>query len=159
MTEICNNRKTLPLRITVLCYTNTGTPSTYGRVITSMRDIEMREEPNTLELTSLRGKFAGNLVFTNFKINMRPSMTEYFNSGWCLETAVAIDFTLSNLEISNLKSLHRISNQKPIQMNQYEKAMYEVCKTLQPYSKNGMFAVQGFGGIPNYVDSEGNLIA
>jgi hypothetical protein len=35
--------------------------------------------------------------------------------------------------------------------------MYEVCKTLQPYSKDGMFAVQGFGGIPNYVDANGKL--
>jgi hypothetical protein len=77
----------------------------------------MREEPNTLELTSLRGKFAGNLVFTNFKINMRPSMTAYTSAGWNLATSVAIDFTLSNLEINNLKSLHRISNKKPIQMN------------------------------------------
>ena len=110
LTKLCNNRKTLPLRITVLCYTNTGEASTYGRVITSIRDIEMREDPRKIELTSLRDKFAGYLIFTKFSICMKPSLLAYLKQGWFLETSVAIDFTLSNLEISNFKSLHRITH-------------------------------------------------
>ena len=59
LTELCNNKKTLPLRITVLCYTNSGKHATYGRIVTSVREIEMSDRE--LPLISLRGKPAGIL--------------------------------------------------------------------------------------------------
>jgi len=43
-------------------------------------------------------------------------------------------------------------------MNMYEKAMFEVCKVLQGYSKGEKFAVYGFGGVPLYTDSEGQIL-
>lgn len=42
-------------------------------------------------------------------------------------------------------------------MNTYEKAMFEVCKVLENYSKDKQFAVYGFGGVPTYCDSKGNI--
>jgi len=42
-------------------------------------------------------------------------------------------------------------------MNIYEKSMFEVCKVLQTYSKKGKFAVYGFGGVPNYVNKDGQI--
>ena len=70
----------------------------------------MREEPRRLELISARNKFAGYLIFEKFSICMRPSLVAYLKQGWCVETSVAIDFTLSNLEITDFKSLHRITH-------------------------------------------------
>ena len=47
-------------------------------------------------------------------------------------------------------------------MNIYEKAIFEVCKVLQPYSKRtkdcpGAFAAYGFGGVPLYTDKDGKI--
>ena len=66
---------------------------------------------------------------------MKPSLLAYFQSGWGLDTSVAIDFTLSNLNTNNLRSLHHIDPIRHTEMNQYEKAMFEVTKVLQNYSK------------------------
>ena len=89
---------------------------------------------------------------------MKPSLIAYLKSDWFIETSLAIDFTLSNLDISNLRSLHKIDPLRPQDMNMYEKAMFEVCKVLQRYSKNGQFAVYGFGGIPLYTDEDGVIL-
>jgi hypothetical protein len=39
-------------------------------------------------------------------------------------------------------------------MNQYEKAIFEVCNVMSTYSKDGRFNVYGFGGIPHYIGME-----
>lgn len=36
-------------------------------------------------------------------------------------------------------------------MNQYEKAIFEVCNVMMPYTNNGQFKTYGFGGIPVYM--------
>jgi hypothetical protein len=41
MTDFCNNNKTLPIRISVCCYRNSGKHPIYGTVVTTTREIEM----------------------------------------------------------------------------------------------------------------------
>ena len=67
---------------------------------------------------------------------MRPSLIAYLRQGWCINVSLAIDFTLSNLEITDYRSLHRKSEKEP---NQYEKAIFEVCNVMTPYAKGGKF--------------------
>lgn len=57
--------------------------------------------------------------------------------------AVAIDFTASN------KDRHKI--QKDC-LNDYETAIREVGKILEPYAYKQKVAGFGFGGIPNYLN-------
>ena len=66
-----------------------------------------------------------------------------------MQVTIAIDFTLSNLEITDQKSLHR--QMRHGEMNQYEKAIFEVCNVMCKYAKEGCFNVYGFGGIPHYI--------
>ena len=66
-----------------------------------------------------------------------------------MRVSIGIDFTLSNLEITDYRSLHRLF--KNGEMNQYEKAIFEVCNVMTPYAKDGKFHVYGFGGIPKYL--------
>jgi hypothetical protein len=80
---------------------------------------------------------------------MRPNLVDYLRQGWKLDISIAIDFSLSNLEISDHKSLHRIHGEG--EMNQYEKAIFEVCNVMMPYTNNGQFKTYGFGGIPVYM--------
>lgn len=84
---------------------------------------------------------------------MQPSLVQYLNKKggdcWKLDITLAIDFTLSNMEITDYRSLHRQSNNG--EMNVYEKAIFEVCNVMTPYSLNGEFKTYGFGGIPEYI--------
>ena len=67
-----------------------------------------------------------------------------------MRVSIGIDFTLSNLEITDYRSLHRLF--KNGEMNQYEKAIFEVCNVMVKYAKEGSFNVYGFGGIPHYLN-------
>ena len=73
-------------------------------------------------------------------------------SGWCINTSIGIDFTLSNRPIEDLRSLHRQDYQRKGEMNQYEKAIFEAAGVLESYSLGRKFAMFGFGGIPQYLE-------
>lgn len=81
-------------------------------------------------------------------MDMRPSLVAYLRNGWKLDVSIAVDFTLSNIEIWDRRSLHKIDENGD--MNMYEKALFEVCNVMTPYAQNGDFKVYGFGGIPEY---------
>ena len=52
MSELCNNNKNLPLRLTVASYTNSGDDPIYGSITTTTKDIEMLPEKDMrLQLT------------------------------------------------------------------------------------------------------------
>ena len=133
MTDFCNNNKQLPLRLSVKSYKNTGKHSMYGQVITSTREIEMAQN-NKINIHDEKGKVTGTLQFNRFEMDMRRGLVEYLSEGWQMQIHIGIDFTLSNLEISDYRSLHR---QGEIgMMKQYEKAIFEVCNVMTPYAKD-----------------------
>lgn len=152
MTDFCNNNKILPIRISVFNYSNAGEHEMYGRVVTSVREIEMGK--TNLEITSKRNKLMGSLKVKNFKVDMKPSLLNYMKNGWVLNCTIAIDFTLSNGLITHFNSKHRQDSKRAGEMNQYEKAIYEVGSVLQKYSFSGKFVMYGFGGIPKYLGSD-----
>ena len=153
MTEFCNNNKQLPLRITVFNYKNHGEHSEYGHVETTTRGIEM-QAGESFTLLNQKGQKTGQLTFNQFEMDMRPSLLEYLKHGWQMDVSIAVDFTLSNLEIRDPRSLHRQNIDG--QMNSYEKAIFEVCNVMSKYAIEGCFNVYGFGGIPHYVKSHTN---
>lgn len=93
----------------------------------------------------------GTLYVKNFKVDMKPSLINYMKRGWVLNCSIAIDFTLSNGPITDLKSKHRQDKKRVDEMNQYEKAIYEIGSVLQKYAFHGDFVMYGFGGIPRYL--------
>ena len=93
----------------------------------------------------------GTLYVKNFKVDMKPSLMNYMKRGWVLNCSIAIDFTLSNGPITDLKSKHRQDKRRVDEMNQYEKAIYEIGSVLQKYAFQGDFVMYGFGGIPRYL--------
>lgn len=86
-----------------------------------------------MKLKNKNGGAAGFLRFNNLKMDVRPSLVEYLRHGWKMDVSIAIDFSLSNLEINDYRSLHKLSN---IEMNFYEKAIFEVCNIMRPYARN-----------------------
>jgi hypothetical protein len=108
MTEFCNNDKYLPIRLSVYSFSNSGNNQMYGQVTTTTRDIEMLPSENRiLQIKNEKGLVTGHLEFKQFEMDMRPSLLEYIQSGWEIQVSIGIDFTLSNLEITDYRSLHK----------------------------------------------------
>ena len=107
------------------------------------------------EIISKRNKMMGNLLVKHFKVDMKPSLLNYMKKGWVLNCSIAIDFTLSNGPISHYSSKHRQDIKRQDEMNQYEKAIYEVGSVLEKYAYHGDFIMYGFGGIPRYLNITG----
>ncbi len=102
----------------------------------------MAEKKHTLK--NEKGKKSGEIQFLKFEIIEKPSFVQYLKSGWKVNFIVGIDFTASN------KDKHVISFEKGVNLNQYEIAIQEVGKILQPYAYQKMVAGFGFGAIPTY---------
>lgn len=146
MSELCFNNKNIPLRFTVLNYLHQGEHTLYGTALTTFKEIE-RLEPKIIKLKNVKGVSGGFIKFNQFKMDVRPSLVEYLRYGWQLDVSIAVDFSLSNLEINDHNSLHKLSDNE---MNYYEKAIKEVCNIMRPYAKN-KFKAYGFSGIPAYM--------
>ena len=152
LSELCNNNKNLPVRFTIGSYTNSGDDPLYGTVITTLKEIEMLPEKNMkLDLKDKKGKEAGCIKFNTFEMDMFPSFNKYLSEGWEMQVSIAIDFTLSNKEITDCRSLHRLSTNG--EMNHYERVIFEVCNVLTPLVKGRPFNAYGFGGIPTYIST------
>ena len=110
MTDFCNNNKFLPLRLSVYSYVNTGDHPFYGSVCCTTRDIEMLPDKK-LDIIDKKGEKAGTLSINQFTMDMRPSLVEYLKEGWKINVSLAIDFSLSNFEITDYRSLHRVDEE------------------------------------------------
>lgn len=74
------------------------------------------------------GQLAGVLSFNDFKVIENPNFVDYLRSGWQISLSVAIDFTASNGQTSDPKSLHALNDN-----NQYAQAIRQVGDILEPY--------------------------
>ena len=75
----------------------------------------------------------GNIEFKNVKIVERPSFFDFLRSGWELSLKVAIDFTKSNGDVNDYRSLHYIDRMGN-KSNDYEQAIIQVGSILDFYS-------------------------
>ena len=146
MTTLCSNNKTLPIRFTICNFNNQGDHKMYGSCVSSIREIEMGKTNHTL--TSPRDKYAGEMDFSILRMDLKPSLTAYLQSGWHMSIGVAVDFTLSNKPIIDPRSYHRQDQHNKEEMNLYERAIYEVCAVLRHYTHDNKFHFLGFGGEP-----------
>jgi len=78
-----------------------------------------------------------------FEVNEVPGFIEYLQAGWQISFCVAIDFTASNGDPKNSRSLHYLG-----QNNQYLSAIEQVGTIIEPYDYDKNFPTFGFGGIP-----------
>ena len=97
----------LPLRISVKHFSNSGDPKIYGSLETTAKQIEMKRLSERLPIANQKGKTVGYISFNQLDMDMRPSLAEYLQNGWQMNVTIAIDFTLSNREIKDQRSLHR----------------------------------------------------
>ena len=90
-------------------------------------------------------KMSKNRIFTltsNSRITQNFTFVDYLKAGVQIGLSVAIDFTGSNGNPNDVKSLHFINGQEP---NQYERAIYACGNILAYYDYDQMFPCYGFG--------------
>lgn len=133
MFSLCSGNPSTPLRISLFSQVDMNLEDSkmllYGRLETTAKEIEKRPTIER-ELINERGKpkVAGTIQFHQFDVVEQPSFVDYLKAGWYINMTVAIDFTASNGE------LHRLEDPLVGSKNDYERAILEVGKILQPYS-------------------------
>ncbi len=114
----------------------------YGSVVLSVEDI-LRNLGKEHALMSEKNRVGGHLFFQDWVVVDKPSFVEYLKSGWYINLAVSIDLSKSNT------NLHALSESQE-ELNDYQRAILEVGRILEPYAYKQKFAGFGFGGIPRY---------
>ena len=146
---LCNSDIDMPLVWEIWSFQKNGSHRIYGRVIGSIRQMLDRETQN-LDIIKKQGMPYGSMTFSQFQLIEKPTMMEYFRSGWIVSLSVAIDFTASNGELSDPNSLHYVNPKNPVKLTPYEEAIHRVGNILEPYDSDRKFPVFGFGAKPRY---------
>lgn len=92
-----------------------------------------------------KDKPSGELEITQIVIKRYLTFIDYLWSGVHISLSAAIDFTASNKESHDPKSLHYLAHGH---YNDYQKAIWEVGGILNAYDSDHLYPVFGFGGCP-----------
>ena len=79
-------------------------------------------------------------------VYQKPTFVDYLRAGWAISLVAAIDYTSSNKDQSDSKSLPFLGKS-----NEYESAIFNVGCVVEPYDSDRSFPVFGFGGIPRHL--------
>jgi len=90
-------------------------------------------------------KHSGILVLDQYKLVMNYSFLDFLFGGLQLNFTVGIDFTISNGNPLEPRSLHYL-NSEPGKLNQYQESLYAIGNIVQDYDYDKMFPAFGFGG-------------
>ncbi len=96
---------------------------------------------------TIHGQAGASVRVTGCQLFIKPSLVDYLRAGWQISMVAAIDYTASNGNPSSPSSLHF----QGAGVNQYESALYNVGKIVEPYDLDKAFPVFGFGGIPRHM--------
>ncbi|KAG0306153.1 hypothetical protein BGZ99_001889 [Dissophora globulifera] len=97
--------------------------------------------PHSMSISPTTGKAALNIQ--SLSITVEPTFLDFFTGGGEINLTVAIDFTASNGDPWQSKSLHFMN---PTGENEYKKVIRSVGDILQHYDTDKKFPVYGFGG-------------
>jgi hypothetical protein len=85
----------------------------------------------------------GYICIRQIRVDHKPTFVELLRTGLQLNLAVSVDFTGSNGDPMNPRSLHYIN---PLQPNQYSRAIMSVGEILMHYDTDKQVPGFGFGG-------------
>lgn len=145
MGKLCGNNLDMPLIFTIFDYHRSKAPEVIGSFQATVRELpNLINKQNELINPKLKkAKTLGSLVIKRANIRKEPSFVDYIEDGMKIKLITAVDFTGSNGEPNHQSSLHYISPNG--QLNQYQRAIWQVGNILCPYDYNRKFPVYGFG--------------
>jgi len=150
MNSLCNGDYQRPLKFEVNDWNLSGSHKVIGSFITNMASIKMASDKKS-EIKCINEEkkmkkgysHSGSLIIIRCDIAIRPSFIDYIQGGTVLNFSVAIDFTASNGDPRDYRSLHYIGSQT--MENQYTVAIRSVGEIIQDYDTDKQFPGLGFG--------------
>ena len=151
---LCSGDIHTPLKFDVFDWNMNGTPDPIGTFSTSLAEINSGTEEFEIinpEKQKKKGKNSGIFQFTNVEIIPVHTFVDYLKGGLDIQLIVAIDFTGSNGNPADPKSLHYIGSPD----NEYVEAIKSVGNILIPYDTDQKIPALGFGAKlpPNYAQA------
>ena len=155
--NLCNNKKERALKIDVYDWNSNGSPDMIGTYKTDLNKLTVSAaEKENLPLvnekkTSKKSyKNSGVLLIKSFNVTQEYSFLDYIQHGTSMNFSVAVDFTASNGNPRDPRSLHYM--QPGYVDNQYTTAIRSVGSIIEDYDTDKMFPALGFGAKvpPNY---------
>ena len=140
--SLCNGDINTPVTISVYNYEEGKLDKLIGSVEMSVQNI-MEHQATKLSLLDSSKKNSGYILFNQVEVIQRLTFLDYLRGGLQLNLITAIDFTASNRDPRDSRSLHFLSQQGP---NQYESCIWAVGSVICPYDSDQLFPVFGFGG-------------
>lgn len=141
---ICNGNLNNPVTISCYDYLKNKAAKLIGKYDSSLMNF-MENVRTQYEFTSgSKGKKMGEFCFTKLNIVQIPTFVDYLCNGLQLNMITAIDFTASNRDPEDPRSLHHFVPGS--QMNQYQQCIYSIGSILTKYDNDQQFPVYGFGG-------------
>lgn len=138
---LCNGDMETPLVISIYDYKEGKVDELIGSAQTSLSSL-MESQSTWIQLLDKKNKKAGQIRFNSIQITQKPTFLDYLRGGLQLNMITAIDFTASNRDVRDPRSLHFLSQQP----NQYETCIWSVGSVVCPYDTDQQFPVYGFGG-------------
>ena len=150
---LCSGDDNTPLKFDVFDWNLNSPPDPIGTFTTSLPEIKKGKDfeiVNHEKQKKKGGKYknSGIFHFTDIKIVPIHTFVEFLKGGLQIQLMVAIDFTGSNGNPSDPRSLHYIGGTD----NEYIEAIKSVGNILVPYDSDQRIPVFGFGAKlpPNY---------
>lgn len=145
-TTLCNGDFERSIKIDCYQYRDNGSHKLIGTCYTSLGKLVADNGEKMALVNEEKQKTKTNYVPCGMlkveKIHISEDITfiDFIRNGTQLHFAVAIDFTASNGEHSDPKSLHYLSDD---QMNNYEIALRSVGEIIQHYDNSSLFPAFG----------------
>lgn len=142
--NLCNSDRNKAIKIEVFDWDRNSDPELIGAHQISLAQLLVAgcrfeiKHPN-------KDKSSGELEITQIVIKRYLTFIDYLWSGVSISLSAAIDFTASNKESRDPKSLHYLAQGHS---NDYQKAIWEVGSILNAYDTDHLYPVFGFGGCP-----------
>lgn len=120
-----------------------------GHVLLSVDDLlqaslDQRESKLILRKDHKPENLYGYIYVRKCAIRRCVTFQDLLSAGWQINAAVSVDFTASNGDPRDSRSLHHYNAATP---NQYVRAITSVCEVLMDYDSDGMIAAFGFGAL------------
>ena len=145
--QLCNGDPARPLRVVVSDWQKDDKHVPIGFVDVNLNTLLTPGWSGKLTCATGKQRDVGSLAVAAALRTYEPSFAEYLSGGLQMSLAIAVDFTASNGNPKDPRSLHFASGD-PTRPNPYEIAIRTVASCLAPYdvTSGGTFACYGYGG-------------
>lgn len=147
--EICNGDYNRSLKIEVWDWDSDGSDDYIGSFVTTLKElsvaaIEKKGFPCINEAKKKKSSYknSGTVFLKSYQIEERPTFVDYIQGGTSMNFSVAIDFTASNGDPRDPRSLHFLNANG---QTQYTTAIRSVGEVIQDYDTDKQFPALGFG--------------